>query len=106
MKSARLISLVFAMSVLAVGSTWAQEGARQIPAREIPAPQTTSPQLQALIAAPFSPIWNTHPKSAQEWKAFVQARAEFTQKKVLPALREKLEVRFEPASRRVSKCLP
>ena len=59
MKSARLISLLFATSVLAVGSTWALEGARQIPAREIPVPETTSPQLQALIAAPFSPVWNT-----------------------------------------------
>jgi epsilon-lactone hydrolase len=96
MKSARMISLVFATGALAVGSAWAQEGARQIPAREIPVPETTSPQLQALIAAPFSPIWNTHPKTAEEWKAFVQGRAEFTLKG-LPALREKLKVTFEPS---------
>ena len=31
MKSARLISLVFATSVLALGSTWAQEGVRISP---------------------------------------------------------------------------
>jgi epsilon-lactone hydrolase len=95
MKSARLVSLLFATSVFAVGSTWALEGARQIPAREIAVPETTSPQLQALIAAPFSPIWNTHPKSAQEWKALVQTLAEQTLKG-LPALREKMTVTFEP----------
>jgi epsilon-lactone hydrolase len=94
-KSARLISLLFATSVLAVGSTWALDGGRQIPAREIPVPETTSPQLQALIATPFSPTWNTHPKSAQEWKAFVQPRTELALKG-LPALREKMKVTFEP----------
>jgi epsilon-lactone hydrolase len=99
MKSARLISLLFA-GVLAAGSTWtltwAFENARQIPAHDIPVPETASPQLQALIAAPFSPTWNTYPKSAQEWKAFVQTRAELALKGV-PVLREKMQVTFEAA---------
>jgi acetyl esterase/lipase len=95
MKSVRLLSLLLVTAVVAVGSTRALESARQIPAREIPVPDTASPQLQALIAAPFSPTWNTHPKSAQEWKAFVQTRAVLTLKG-LPGLREKMQVTFEP----------
>ena len=95
MKSVRLLSLLLVTAVVAVGSTRALESARQIPAREIPVPDTASPQLQALIAAPFSPTWNTHPKSAQEWKAFVQMRAELALKG-LPGLREKMQVTFVP----------
>ena len=95
MRPVRLISLLIAVSVVAVGSAWALESARQIPARAIPVPETASPQLQALIAAPFSPTWNTHPGSAQEWKAFVQTRAALTLKG-LPALRETMKVTFEP----------
>jgi acetyl esterase/lipase len=51
--------------------------------------------MQAVIGAPLSPIWNAHPKSAQEWKDFVQQRADFALK-ALPGLREKFGVKVEP----------
>lgn len=95
MKSARLISLVFATSALAVVFTWALEGARQIPARELPVPDTTSPQMRAFIAKPLDPIWNMHPKSVQEWKSLVQTLAERVVKE-LPAFCDKMKVTYKP----------
>jgi epsilon-lactone hydrolase len=53
--------------------------------------------LQALIAAPLPPWWNAHPKSAQEWKAFVDQRTAVTLK-ALPGLREKMGVKVEPTT--------
>src|SRR3954470_12567161 len=90
-----LIVLLAAASIAAFPAH-ALDTTRDIPARQIPVPETASPQLQQLIAAPLSPIWNTHPKSAEEWKAFVQARAQMTLKG-LPALREKMNVTYQPA---------
>jgi acetyl esterase/lipase len=92
-KLLHLIVLSVAASIAALPA-WALDAARQIPAREIPVPDTASPQLQGLIAAPFSPTWNTHPKSPQEWKAFVEARAQLALKG-LPALREKMNVTYQ-----------
>ncbi|MDO5536133.1 MAG: alpha/beta hydrolase [Desulfovibrionaceae bacterium] len=57
----------------------------------LPTPDTVSPELQALIAAPPSPIWNAHPASADEWKKLVGAVADASLK-MLPGLREKLGV--------------
>ena len=70
-------------------------GPRDLPARTIPVPDTVSPQMQKLIAAPLSPTWNVIPKTAEEWKAQVDASAA-AMVKTLPALREKLGVRMEP----------
>jgi monoterpene epsilon-lactone hydrolase len=95
MKSAQLMCLLVAATVFVVGAGSALENARQIPARTLPVPETASPALQALIAAPLSPIWNVHPKSAQEWKEFVQKRTDASLK-VLPGLREKMAVKVEP----------
>lgn len=47
-------------------------GTREIPAHDLPVPETTSPGIQARIAAPLPPLWNRHPKSAQEWKDLVK----------------------------------
>jgi epsilon-lactone hydrolase len=74
MKPMRLIPFLLAASVVAAGSAWPFEGARQVPARELPVPETASPQLQALIAAPFAPTWNAHPQTAQEWKGMAISR--------------------------------
>lgn len=69
--------LSFTLILVAFSSALALEsGTRKLPARDIPVPTTASLAAQVLIGAPLSPIWNAHPKSAEEWKALVpSARA-------------------------------
>jgi epsilon-lactone hydrolase len=95
MKSTQLFAFIFVTTTLAFGSADAFESTRMVPAHEIPVPNTASPELQAFIGAPLQPTWNTHPKSAEEWKTFVQQRADFSLK-MLPGLRENLGVKVEP----------
>jgi len=95
MRFVRLTGLVIVTTVLAVGSGSALDTSRQLPARPLPVPDTASPAMQALIAAPLPPWWNTHPKSAQEWKEFVQQRTVISVK-IAAALREKMGVKVEP----------
>jgi acetyl esterase/lipase len=71
------------------------QGSRDLPARSVPVPDTVSPQMQKLIGAPLTPTWNVIPKTAEEWKAQVNAGYEATMKS-LPALREALGVKVEP----------
>jgi acetyl esterase/lipase len=66
-----------------------------LPARTIPVPDTVSSQMQKLIAAPLNPMWNVIPKTADEWKAQVNASAAGTLQ-TLPALRQELHVKVEP----------
>ncbi len=68
---------------------------RQLPARTIPVPDTVSAQMQKLIAAPLNPTWNAIPKTADEWKARVNAAAAVALQ-ALPALRQELHVKVEP----------
>jgi monoterpene epsilon-lactone hydrolase len=68
---------------------------RDLPARAIPVPDTVSPQMQKLIAAPLNPAWNVIPKTADEWKAQVNASAGAALQ-TLPALRQELHVKVEP----------
>jgi monoterpene epsilon-lactone hydrolase len=68
---------------------------RDLPARAIPVPDTVSPQMQKLIAAPLNPAWNVIPKTADEWKAQVNASAAAALQ-TLPALRQELHVKVEP----------
>ena len=68
---------------------------RDVPAKSVPVPDTVSPQMQQLIAAPLTPTWNVIPKTAEEWKAQVDAGAAATMR-ALPALRETLEVKVAP----------
>ncbi len=96
MKSTRLICLVVIAAALAAGAVSALENSREVPARALPVPGTASPAMQAVIGAPLSPIWNTHPRTAQEWKDFVRTRAVGTLQ-TLPALRDKMGVTVEPA---------
>src|SRR5262249_27270423 len=56
---------------------------------------TVSTQMQKLIAEPLPPTWNVIPKTAEEWKAQVNASAAAAIK-ALPALREALRVKVEP----------
>lgn len=70
-------------------------GPREVPAKTVPVPDTVSPQMQTLIAAPLNPTWNVIPKTAEEWKAQVDASAAALMRG-LPALREQLRVKVEP----------
>jgi acetyl esterase/lipase len=51
--------------------------------------------MQDLIAMPLNPAWNVIPKTAEEWKARVNANAAAAVQ-TLPALREELHVTVEP----------
>ena len=86
-----------ALALLAplAGAQTSPQGSRELPARSVPVPETVSPQMQKLIGAPLTPTWNVIPKSAEEWKAQVNAGYEATMKS-LPALREVLGVKVEP----------
>lgn len=57
----------------------------------LPVPQTVSAELQALIGAEPLYWWNTHPRTAQEWKTWIGKMARETAA-ALPALREKMGV--------------
>jgi len=89
------------LAILAVGlvlpaAAYALEaGIREVPAKEVPVPTAdVSPQMQAVIGAPYQPIWNDHPKDAAAWKALIKMRADAIIK-LLPGIREKLGVKLE-----------
>jgi epsilon-lactone hydrolase len=86
------------MTVLSVQHGFAQTAVpipREVPARILPVPTTVSPQMQKIVGAPISPTWNVFPKTAEEWKAQVNAAAAEAVR-ALPALRDKLLVKSEP----------
>jgi acetyl esterase/lipase len=86
-----------ALSATYAGAQSPAQGAREVPAKTVAVPDTVSPQMQKLIAAPLTPTWNVIPKTAEEWKAQVNAGADATMRG-LPALREALRVKVEPMS--------
>jgi len=69
--------------------------AREVPAKTVPVPDTVSPQMQRLIGEPLSPTWNVIPKTAEEWRAQVDAGAAAALRG-LPARREALHVKVQP----------
>jgi epsilon-lactone hydrolase len=70
---------------------------REVPARALPAPYTVSPQLQKIIGAPLSPVWNVIPPTNDEWKKQIKG-IEDALVKTLPGLREQLGVKVEPTT--------
>ena len=82
---------------LPTGTSFADSSLRHEPERDIAVPETVSPAMQAVIARPLSPIWNRHPKSAEEWKAFV-AEVANTVTTTLPGLRKHMGVAVEPTT--------
>lgn len=72
-------------------------GAREVPSRLLPVPDTVSPQMQAIIARPLDPSFNTAPATLAEWKARVD-KAACTTMAALPQLREALGVTAEPTT--------
>jgi epsilon-lactone hydrolase len=95
MKKIATVSFLIIVTAFGAGSGAALENTRELAARALPVPMTASPALQALIAAPLPPWWNQHPKSAQEWKDFIQQRA-ILSVKVAAALCEKMGLQVEP----------
>ena len=70
---------------------------REVPAKSLPVPTTVSPQMQKIIAAPLRAGWDVIPKTPAEWQASVKANAAATIA-TLPAMRERLHVKVEPAT--------
>src|SRR5262245_553642 len=98
----KLVSLVALASVAAIGlsvaGALAQTSAiREAPARPLPVPITVSPEMQKLIAAPLSPVWNFVGKSKEEWKTFLDNGAA-NSVKTFPAKMEALRVKYEPTT--------
>jgi acetyl esterase/lipase len=86
--------------LLIAGATQAQTpapGPREVPAHTVPVPDTVSPASQALIAAPYNPVWSVAPKSAAEWHKLVDDTAALAAK-AMPELREKLHVTSQPVT--------
>ena len=88
-------------AALAVGSPAAlaqspEPAAREVPARNLSVPTTVSPQMQRIVNGPLRPNWDLLPKTGEEWKALADAGAAATMKN-LPAWREHLHVKVEPA---------
>ena len=55
-------------------TTNAEAGPRHVVERTIPVPEEgVSKPMQDLIAAPYTPFFNTHPKNAHEWKSLIDA---------------------------------
>jgi hypothetical protein len=96
MMRTRLALLIVAdVATLTFGQILADQDVRHVPERDIPVPATVSPATQAVIARPLSPIWNEHPKSAEEWKVLI-ARLADAVVTTFPELRQRLGVNVEP----------
>jgi epsilon-lactone hydrolase len=94
----------YAATAAAQAAANAKPGVRHAPARDVAAPtEGVSPQEQAIIAAPYSPIFNAHPKNATEWKALVDKLAAIGAKSI-PALAEKFDVTVTPTTIAGVKC--
>jgi epsilon-lactone hydrolase len=73
---------------------------REAPARPLPVPTDVSPEMQALIGGPLSAIWNTSPKSLEEWKLLSAPSATpvWLEGLGLVELRERFKVISEPVT--------
>ena len=52
--------------------------ARDVPAKKLTVPVDVSPDMAKLIANPPAPFWNIDPKTPQEWKDWVNQRAQIS----------------------------
>lgn len=85
----------FAKTAGAEAAANAHVGPRVTPAQVIPVPDDVSPELQRAVAAPYAGFSAEAPKTAEAWKAAVEAvnaRAAVD----LGKLRQKLDVTIEP----------
>jgi acetyl esterase/lipase len=88
----------YEITAVAQAAANAKPGVRHVPERNIPVPtEEVSFQEQALISAPYFPIFNVHPKNAAEWKKLiVKAAAESIAE--LPELKKKFGVTVTPTT--------
>jgi epsilon-lactone hydrolase len=94
----------YSQTVAAQAAAHAKPGVRHIPARDVPVPAAgVSPQEQAIIRAPYLPIFNAHPKNAAEWKALVSRLADAAAKQI-PALSKRFDVSVTPTNLAGIKC--
>ena len=97
-RSILLAVAILAASPAAVIAADATLAPQQIPAKSLPVPTAdVSPEMQAFIAAPLNPIWNTIWKTGEEVRAFANEQAAGAVKG-LPEIRARLQVSVEPAS--------
>lgn len=87
------IYLFAVLSVLFSAASVAQEGI----VRSFPAPETVSAEIQPLVSGKPTPFWNDHPKTPEEWKAWVNHIAELASQQ-LPSLREQMQVSVTPVT--------
>jgi epsilon-lactone hydrolase len=96
MESVRAALLaVFVTVTTGSGLCYADTSIRHLVERDVAVPNTVSPAMQAVIGRPLSPIWNMHPKSAEDWKALV-AKVANDVAATLPDLRKHMGVNVEP----------
>ena len=96
MKTTRLSLLAAAAAVVvSSGQILVEQSVRHLPERDVAVPDSVSPARQAVIGRPLSPIWNEHPKSAEEWKALITRLAD-GMVATLPDLRQRLGVGVLP----------
>lgn len=67
---------------------------RLLPSRELPVPTTVSAQLQGVIAAPYSPGWDTIPKDAAAWRDLA-ASSSAAAADAITAIRERFNLQVE-----------
>lgn len=72
--------LIFCLQLLLPFAVWSLEQSASsvlhVAERNIPVPTAdVSPQIQTLIAAPYLPIYDVHPKNASEWKVLISEAA-------------------------------
>ena len=95
MKFVGLFALASAALLGLSGAVAQTPASREAPARPLPVPTTVSPEIQKLIAAPPSPIWNFVAKSKEEWKTFLDTGTA-NSVKTFPAKTEALRIKYEP----------
>lgn len=84
-------------TVAAAAAANAARDVRNAPAKSMKVPtDEVSANIQALIGNPFPPHMNADPKTPDEWKALINARAQLAIQ-ALPAMKEKMGVTVEPA---------
>ena len=97
-RSILLAIAILAASPAAVIAADATLAPQQVPAKSLPVPTAdVSPEMQAFIAAPLNPIWNTLWKTGEEVRAFANEQAAGVVKG-LPEIRARLQVSVEPAT--------
>ena len=88
------ITIAIALSMPSATAQTPSPGPRELPARSVPVYDTVSPQMQKQIAAPLTPTWNVIPKTAEEWKAQVNAGAEATVRQDCPRFAKRFASRW------------